>query len=153
MEHQNPYVKHTIINLEKCDTFKALIWSIIPAETLYYLQKRILLIKYISVITYLLHGSTNAVVCTTIPRPTQHHPPMLNFFMLLTPTTEPKSPRSTSQTFSLSHIRMVQLGFFMLSFCYLHSNSSANGPKLPVQRANPCLSGIPVIKGKYFIFG
>lgn len=37
MEHQNPYVKHTIINLEKCDTFKALIWSIIPAETLYYL--------------------------------------------------------------------------------------------------------------------
>lgn len=75
------------------------------------------------------------------------------------PTLLPLMPRhppesdSRSLTFPLSHIRTVQLGFFMLSFCHLDSNCSADGPELPIQRANPCLSGIPVSKENTLFFG
>ena len=62
--------------------------------------------------------------------------------------TKPVGPRLRSPTFALSHVRTVQLGFSVLSLRHLHSNRSTNGPQLPVQRANPCLSGVPVIKEK-----
>lgn len=52
--------------------------------------------------------------------------------------------RTRPPTFSISHLRAVQLGFFMLPFCNFHCNGPANGPKLSVQRTDSCLSGVSV---------
>lgn len=99
-----------------------------------------------------LDAFTSGRVCATAPGTTPHPSTSRSSDHSLL-ATKPGGTRPRSQTFSLSHARTVQLGFSVLSLCYLHGNSSANGPQLPVQRADPCLSGVPVAKEKDFIFG
>lgn len=65
----------------------------------------------------------------------------------------PRELAVPGQTFSLGGVGTLQLGFLVLSFCHLHSDSPANGPELPIQRADARLSGVPVVKEKHFSFG
>lgn len=73
-----------------------------------------------------------------------HHPPP----DLVCPRPRPSAPVE-SQTFCLRGVSAVQLGVLVLSFCDLHSDGAADGPQLPVQRADPRLSGVPASKEQH----
>lgn len=144
-EHQKPNIKCTIIISSRNISLSYYSCQ----NSVFFAEKNPL---DTSTIKFNLHTGCLPQWRSACPRCKDHPTPSLHVQLCFhsLPAAKPAGARPRSPTFPLSCVRTVQPGFSVLPLCHLHSDSSANGPQLPVQRADPCLSGVPAIREKIF---